>query len=196
MNKDALQAFIRSLREDADVGVRLVAAEALRATADPAAVPALVDALRDGATEVRQAAIQALTEIGPPSIPHLTQAMHSPEALMRTGAATVLGALSSLAPEATEKTLVSALGDKEIEVRRLAAYALGERGQVDEVAYDALIAALADPEAEVRRVVAEAIGKLVPHGEQAIAPLTRLMLDHEVEVRRAAAEAVKQIAVG
>ncbi|MEW6233639.1 MAG: HEAT repeat domain-containing protein, partial [Chloroflexota bacterium] len=54
--------------------------------------------------------------------------------------------------------LIAALGDADAEVRRYAAWALGEIGDVRAV--EPLIAALGDADAEVRRYAAWALGRI------------------------------------
>src|SRR5204863_9408335 len=87
---------------DADANVRSVAALCLRA-ANPAdeVVSALAHAVSDPELDVRQAALMALTEIGPPAkaaLPALVNAMKDSNAEIRAQAAQAIGAVGGPAP--------------------------------------------------------------------------------------------------
>jgi HEAT repeat protein len=122
----------------------------------PAAVPALVAALRDSDIWLREGVAKALGEIGSPAaeaVPALAAALNDPEKDVRRNAAQALGGIGSPAAEAIP-ALAAALNDPEKDVRRNAAQALGEIGPA---AVPALVAALNDPDELVRESVKVAL---------------------------------------
>lgn len=118
--------------QDPDAGVRRLAAERLGKQKAEAAIPAIAELLKDRDRAVRNAAAEALVEIGPKSVPALAKALSYPDEPSRLAA---LDALGDLAPDArmtiTKETLAAlktALMDKAIDVRIHAAFVLGEIG--------------------------------------------------------------------
>jgi hypothetical protein len=106
---------------------------------------------------VRQAAAQALEQIGDPqATPALIQALRDEEMWVRRAAAQ---ALEQIGPPAVP-ALIQALQDKEWWVRWTAAEALGQIG--DPQATPALIQALRDEDVHVRQAAAEALLELLP----------------------------------
>ncbi len=78
--------------------LRALAARALGETRDAAAVPALLEALRDPDDEVRLGAVQALGRIGrtaAPAVPVLREALRDPRPEIRAAAARSLDAIAA-----------------------------------------------------------------------------------------------------
>ena len=77
----------------ADPGTRYLAAKALGQIGDEAeaAVPTLLDALRDNDMFLRAGITGALIQIGPPAVPGLTQALFDPSNAVKRAACKALG---------------------------------------------------------------------------------------------------------
>ena len=127
---DTLQALIQEL-ESPDAYVRASAAWALEDVelAAGEAVPALLDALRDKADEVRWRAAGALGKMGRAPVPGLILLLRDTDPKVRKAA---VGALTNIGPDAKDAAgnLVSLLesADEPVETRTRAAYALGKIG--------------------------------------------------------------------
>lgn len=83
-------------------GVRQTATDSL-ARIGPAAIPALIDALKDPNAEVRDRAAQALARMGPPArqaVPQLIAALQDPDWKVRRSAARALGQIGPDAEKA------------------------------------------------------------------------------------------------
>jgi len=124
----------------------------------------LIEALKDKGTQLRQAAVVALSPIGPDTravIPALLKALEDNDASARSGAA---AALNWIAPQAgaVVPALVKAVADRDGRVRRLAAGALGRTGPAARAAIPALIEALKDSDERVRRWAAAALKCIDP----------------------------------
>ncbi|MCE9546481.1 MAG: HEAT repeat domain-containing protein [Planctomycetia bacterium] len=87
------------------------------------------------------------------------------------------------------------LTDKEPEVRRRAAYALGQQGPSAAAAVPALIKALDDRHLEVSWYAADALGRIGPAAAPAVEPLVKAMEspENDQELRRNAARALGRI---
>ena len=79
------------LRADPDVAVRYQAARALAHFADPAALPPLLDGLRDDDMYVRVQVTSALIRVGAPAVAGLTEALDDARPAVRRAAAKALG---------------------------------------------------------------------------------------------------------
>jgi HEAT repeat protein len=147
------------LLDDPIIEVRQSAARALGGTKHPAALPFLMEALRDSSWwfEREQAAadlLNAIKSMGPAAIEPLIQALGDREGTVRRYAAAVLGEMGdSRAIEELGMTLY----DLHVEVGRVAAEALAKFGAP---AVDILIEALSHPEAAVREHAVTALGKI------------------------------------
>jgi len=161
-----------------DMAIRKSAAEELGeiGKVEPeSAVPALVDALED--PEVFGTAAYALGEIGEKAkgvVPALIGALkqyywNAATALIKIGVAAV-------------PALVDALKGQDAEVRKKAAYALGEIGvghRCGAAVVPALIDALKDKDAEVRGSAAEALGTIGEEAKAAVPALIDALKDGE-----------------
>jgi len=118
----------------------------------------LVQALGDEAACVREAAAEALGEVGPEegTVPALAQALEDEDEDVREAAAK---ALEAIGPEAVEAVpaLIQALKDGSSLVRCAAARALGAIGPGAMEAVPALIQALGDKSYSVRHAAADAL---------------------------------------
>jgi hypothetical protein len=116
--------WVRRLGEKTDAA-RIEAARALgeAGPAAKAAVPALVESMRNASVEVRAAASDAIAKIGDVSVPRLVESLKDGDARLRAGAAEALGKLGSSAQEAVP-ALESAATDARDEVRLAAEKAL------------------------------------------------------------------------
>ncbi len=101
--------------------MRRAAAEALGKIGDPQALPALIEALKDKDSGVREVAAGALREIGPQALPALIEALKDKDSEVRRAAAEALGKIGG--PQALP-ALTEALKDEVRWVRRAAVEAL------------------------------------------------------------------------
>jgi HEAT repeat protein len=195
---------------------RYDAAVALGRTGDPAAVPALEEALSDPDPGVRWMALEALGAIGSPALPVLTRLLGSDDIDLRWGAAVSLGeigdpaavgplartlededryvrtraalALAAIGAPALPSILAAA-GHRDAGVRWAVALALGKARFPDGIS--TLSALVADPDAGVRWKAAEALGAV--GGEAAVGPLVHALDDGDEEVCAAATAALTAI---
>jgi HEAT repeat protein len=121
----ALELLLRAV-EDADVGVRVNAARALKGHMNAGAIAALIKSLGregDGDKEVRRSAAESLAALGVPAVPALAEASKDAKAVTREGAATALGGIHT----APSLALITALfDDPEKSVREAAIRSAGE----------------------------------------------------------------------
>ncbi len=145
---------------DEDYAVRHAAATALGACGPAAkgAIPALAKALRDERLEVRRAAFEALGKIGPAAADALIAALGDKgDAWARKHAARALGSTGARGVEA----LVGALSDKDAEVRREAAWSLGQIGRPMKGVKPALRKASRDQDYVVRAAALAALRRVL-----------------------------------
>ena len=153
-----VQQLIQNLRSFVSKD-RLYASGSLRAIgpAAEAAVPALIEALKDEDSNVRGSAADALGKIGPAAVPALIEALRDDDSDVRYTAA----ALARIGPaaEAAVPALIEALKHDDSIVRFNAAYALGKIGPAAEAAVPTLLEALKDYDSYVRSRAASAPGE-------------------------------------
>jgi len=155
--------------------------------ADPRAVNALMEALKDSDKEVRETAMHALVQLRDPRIfEPLTQALKDSSPDVRQQAVFGLGQLRD--PRAVEP-LMSVLHDSSADVRQQAVFALGQIR--DPKAVDPLISALKDENADVREQAAFALGQI--RNPKAVEPLVIALKDGNADVRQQAAFALGQL---
>jgi len=147
------------LLDDPLIEVRQSAARSLGGTKHPAALPFLMEALRDSSWwfEQEQAAadlLNAIKNMGPAAVEPLIEALQDREGTVRRYAAIVLGEMGDL--RAIEE-LGMTLYDLHIEVGKVAAEALAKFGAP---AVDIFIEALSHPEAVVRENAVAALGTI------------------------------------
>ncbi len=183
-----------------------------------AAVPALIEALRDDDVEVRRAATQSLDQLQDPrAVAALIAALKDSDAEVRKTAAWALGELGD---RRAVEPLIGALKDENAEVRQSAAHSLGELSDPraagallemlkdssadvrhqslwalneipDPRAVEPLINALKDSDADVRQMAAEGLGELADR--RAVQPLMALLSDPSADVRHSAAHALAEL---
>ncbi|MGB9592069.1 MAG: HEAT repeat domain-containing protein, partial [Candidatus Kryptoniota bacterium] len=136
--------------------------------------------------------IDALVEIGSPSVEPLKIALYDPDKNIRRYAAIALGRIGD--PSVAE-TLVVLLNGTDKSKQRLAAQALREIGALNSIAAqlstDALLTALRDPDPSVRGDTAHLLGKIA--NVRAIGPLIATLSYSKPSVRWEAAYALTQI---
>jgi len=135
-----------------------------------AAVPLLVESLRDEDASVVDALRRALDAIPPAarsSVLRLRCSLRDGFAAVRLGAAEALARMGSEAAEAAPE-LIGCLGDRDCSVRIAAAYALVKIGPK---AVPPLLEALADHEPGLGRPIVQALGRIVPDGAEALTSL-------------------------
>ena len=162
----------------------------------PAAVPALIEALRSADPEIRNGAAFALSKVEPgpvQAVAALVSALEDPEVRVRTQAAWALENIGLAAQDAIP-ALEQSLRDSDEGFATTAARALGAIGPA---AVQALTAGLDDPRAEIRHWSAYYLGlaaKDVKAGDtrlaMAIGRLRKLLRDPDSEVRSSAAVAL------
>lgn len=160
-----------------------------------AAVPALIEALKDGDKDVRSFAAEALGGIGKeagPAAPALVEALKDKEPGVRGSAA---GALFALGPEAkgAVPALIVAFKDKDPGLRASAAWVLGGIGKQARPAIPVLIEALKDKEASVRARAAEALYEMGPEAKAAVPALTEALKDKDPATRAGSAGSLGSI---
>ena len=114
---------LTELVRQSDPGTRYLAAKALGQIGDEAeaAVPALLEALRDNDMFLRAGVTGALIKIGPPAAPGLTKALFDPKSAVKRAACKALGKIGS---ERAVPALKFSLRDGNDGVRKLAREAL------------------------------------------------------------------------
>jgi len=193
--------------------VRKHAAVSLGRSGERAAVPALVEALKDPEKDVRREAAKALGSIKDArAVTPLVEALGDSDGNVRLYAAYALGEIKD--PKAV-KALLAALGDPEWCVRDQAAWALREIGDPTlaaalkarnaDVAHIAwllrhvggtqtvrqLAALLEAPEASVRMRAVHVLSEL--QNAEAVPPLIAALEDRDPNVRQSAVEALQRI---
>ena len=171
------------LLDDQEIEVRQAAARSLGETRHTAALPYLMEALRDsfwwyGREQAASDLLEAIEKMGASAVEPLIEALADREGTVRKFAAIVLGELKDL--RAVEE-LGMALYDLHHEVSRVAALALGKMGVP---AVDFLAEGLRHPEADVREHAILGLGMIQ---DTRVAPLLIGMLqDSERIVQRQA----------
>ena len=186
--------FSDDLNEHVDV--RVLAAGALGSIGSEAAVPALIQALQDQYSDVRNNATGALGRIGKDAVPALIQALQDQNLEVRFRAAYALRQIgTSEAIKAAVSALMQLFRHQNKYVRVDAAGSLGQIGTPEAIkaAVPALIHLLQDQDVNVRRDAAGALGQIGEGAIDAVPALIHLLQDQDVNVRREAAGALGQI---
>jgi HEAT repeat protein len=158
-----------------------------------AAVPLLIEAIKDKELTVVIGAVNALGDIGPPAAESagalLQLAGYGDFVVVEPFAGAALGAMgTAVVPE-----LTAALGDKSLERRRVAAYALGSIGPDARPAVKALTERLRDVEPSMRFLAARALGSVGKEAKSALPRLRDATSDKDTPTRIRAALAVWEI---
>jgi HEAT repeat protein len=136
--------------------VRSEAAKALGTIRDPFSVEPLIDTLRDKNMQVRDDVIQALQQIGTPSVDRLIFALKDGDIHIRSSSAIILGEIRD---SRAVVPLIEALRDESWVVRSEAAKALGN--VQDPRAIEPLRDAMNDRDSYVRDIAAGALENIL-----------------------------------
>ncbi|MEO2025979.1 MAG: HEAT repeat domain-containing protein [Fuerstiella sp.] len=173
----------------------LVTMERENSAAVAAAVPGLVKALGNQRASVRNAAANALVEIGESIVPSLKTPLGSDQAVVRRKSCEVAGRLG-VAASGLVPLLVARLSDENKLVVRSAASALGEVGSNAELVLPKLQPLLVDDSASVRAIALSALAEFGPLAQKTIPAVCGMVNDDSTIVRAAAARALGQIGEG
>ena len=153
-------------------------------------VPQLLRAAtKDENSEVRDAALIALTRIGPQDdrvIPALTASMEDSDGAVRDTGAEVLASWASTNPLALQGLVTTLKQGTKPEARSVAAYGMGKMGAAGKVAIPSLISALEDHSPKVRKTVLIALQRISEETyNPAITPaLVKTLGDNDIRVVR------------
>ena len=176
---------------DQNLCVRRAAAHLLGQSREPEASRLLRTGLRAGEARVREAAVLGLAcADDPASFGELSRALHDKEPAVVRMAAYALGQLEdarAVKPLGAPPRLIAALGDRDPELRIIAAASLSEIG--DSAAVPALANAYRSDDPRLRYAVVKALADT--DDRRGNATLTMARQDSDRIVRHAAAEALK-----
>jgi HEAT repeat protein/beta-lactamase regulating signal transducer with metallopeptidase domain len=177
IGKQAVEPLLKALN-DTDPTVRMRVVHILGELGDARAFGPILARLSDEDAGVRQAAAWAMGENHyREAIDPLRKSLSDESPGVREMA---IWALMEMEDIGSTPAFAKALKeDENVEVRRNAAYALGESKQQDTV--DALIAALKDPDSEVRETAVWALGEL--GNPKAVPALIEMLKDPEADIR-------------
>jgi HEAT repeat protein len=187
-NPGVIRPLTNVLLNDSDWEARREAIQALARIDGGRAAESLVEALGDEVPQVRQAAIEALMQIGEPAIKVLFALTKSTDVdiKVRYAAAEVLLQIPQVAidPEALIAILKGVEQDsQQVEKCDISSF--------QDTSVELLIAALSAVDSDVRRAAAEKLGQI--KDVHAIEPLSALLGDSNSQVRLAAAEALHKL---
>jgi HEAT repeat protein len=190
-------AVILTAVDDPEPAVRLEAVwalEGVRRADMPAARHALIRAMGDENADVRQAAVDIVSNLGqaPSCEPQLLECARDTNCRVRAAAIGALG--NGRRVPATLPILAGALRDPAGTVRKEALRAVGRFGPSDAAAVPTLIAALQDGRPSVRRAAAVGLENIGQAAQPAVPALLRLLEDRDQRVMRQAAMALARIA--
>lgn len=153
----AVPELLKALQNDTNTNQRIWGAQILGAIESTAAVPLLIQRLRDRDANVRIATVEALGRMKSPLAVHsiIDLLLRDPVAEVRSQAATALG---NIADEAALTPLINALNDPEYWTRVRAVEALERLGADHTPHLTKLL--MFDPRQEVRRRAAQALERL------------------------------------
>lgn len=176
--------------DDPMIEVRQAAVKALGDSKSPAAIPFLMEALRDSfwwfeREQSVRVLLNAIEGMGKPAVEPLIEALRDREGTVRKLAAIMLGNLQDT--RAIEE-LGMTLYDLHHEVSQTAAEALARFGAP---AIDVLAEALIHPEASVREHAILGLGRI--HDERVIPYLIEMLHDPAREVKRQAIQSLAEI---
>lgn len=172
-------------------------------------IPPLIECLRDRSPEVRQKAIEALTQVGPAARQALADACKHEDARIRSGAISAMGRVNErlyerqFQPRDDEylfPLVVQGLRDSDAGVRKSAAWSLSALrvGAIKKTeALKCLMKALDDPDVDVRGWAARSIGEMagMPGNrelfEAAVKRIARFLKEEDRDTRLAALIALK-----
>ena len=149
----------------ADVGERIRAAEQLSQLCGEASAAAvsLVRASGDPVEQVREWAVAALEELGPPhatDVESLASLLDHPTPDVGYWAATLLGRLGAKAASATPQLAAAVQGGADLPLRQRAAWAVGKIGSAAAAAGPALRQAASDADPRLARLARKALEQI------------------------------------
>jgi HEAT repeat protein len=177
-DKDKIQSRIDAIMGLADFGPK--AAPAL---------PDLIEALQDKNEDLRLNAAIALGKIGSPAIEEVAKLLKSTDDATRFYAVWTIGAIGPDA-KAQAPTVIAMLADKNVDVRRKAAFTLGRLTASPEKTIAALVEAFKDESPEVRQAAGEALSKF---GKASVPSLMDLLKSGNAGARHQAATSIGDI---
>jgi HEAT repeat protein len=154
-------------------------------------LPLLTKAVAQDDPDVTHEALAAAGPLGESAVPVLIAALKAPHG--HGHAAHLIGQMGPKAAPALD-ALVSALGDKDPEVRREVLFALASLGESAAPAEGAIAKALDDPEPRVRAIAAYAEGRIGPKAQAEVPKLRQEMQSADPIVRVSSAWALVHIA--
>lgn len=159
----------------------------------PARIRSLAKQLAKESESNNFRAQRSLRRIGERALPALERMLSHRHWKNRRAAAQALAVVETR-EQAARKALQDALHDQEWRVRKMAAYALGQKGWYSASAVHALTSALLrEKEWQVRREIAQALGRIGPAARHATGVLKVKLRDKDWSVRTAALRALLQI---
>ena len=174
-----LHAFQSAHRDERDT-IRFLAL-ILGTCGGAAAIDSLIEKIDDPSERVRQAVVDALSNLGDKAaVGPLIERIDDPRKLVRRA---VVEALGNLGDKAAVGPLIEKIDDPSERVRWAVAYALGNLG--DKSAVEPLIARIDDPSEDVRQAVVNALGNL--GDKSAVGPLIEKIKSAKGTIRIAAA---------
>src|SRR5262245_517276 len=182
-----LHRLIAQLNADTPGGMRDVREDLTRL--GPAAVPALVEMLKNEQEWPRERAAWTLGSIGPSAVPELLRLLNDKNPAYRLAAADTLGQIKPPV-DAQVAPLIGLLNDYVSEVREKAMWSLGYIGSTGAPAVPALRTILREGDLRSRRVAADALCFIGPAAKDAIPDLIALLGHEDKELRRCAANAL------
>ena len=189
--KPSVPILVEALRIEPSLWIDVV--WALGGIGGDDAIGALIENLsHEEPSGVRNFAAESLAQIGPTAIPALIDALHAPDAVLRTWAAEGLGLIGTDAQIAVP-SLLDARNDSDIWVRMRSANALFRIDARADVAVSTLVTALQSEDARVRSFAAIYLGALGESGRPAESVLMEALQDDHPNVRCSAAGALGDI---
>jgi HEAT repeat protein len=185
---------LRMALEDKDVRVRREASSVLGLVKlNEDFLPVLTKLLRDPIRTTRQAAIEALGELGAAAttaVPGLIVTLEGSDTKLGTSAAYALGKIGPGA-KAAVPALIAAMGDDEQNLRQCAA--MRALIYIGRESVPGVIRALAHDNPVVRRGAALVLGQIEPKPKNAVPALRKALDDSDKSVRENAARSLKQL---
>ncbi len=150
------------------------------------AVPALIEALKDPHSYVRERAADVLGAIGQPAIPALSEALKNQDEEVRKGALRALAFMGGTEREVVSP-LIEALKNQDTSVRIIALTGLANMRGEAKAAVPALVEAFKDQNKDVHSAAANALENMGPEASGAVPALIDGLRNQDVFIRRRAA---------
>ncbi|MBM3254462.1 MAG: hypothetical protein FJZ16_09435, partial [Candidatus Omnitrophica bacterium] len=161
------------------------------------AIPKLVVMLRKGGNDIREAAVNALVNIGKTAIPALANELVGPHYIARQASVTTLERMNAYTPELKLKKLMTDLSDSNRDIRMVAAYELGsmESAMIKSVTLSLIKLLEKETDKAVRQDLTRALNKLKPEDSttEIIEALDKLLQANAEDIRNSAFEILTKI---